>query len=188
MIPLLSDERAALNNSGSSRCLTGYFGLHDRLELLGPSTFLALLARRVFFCETKQEYWTPEPITMMDFEVARREEMIIDERVPQFCQLSGLRIHGNETVYAFQSRTFVQQALWPVYGTAGMAIWSDHLKCKRGDANRRILGQLTRRRRIAAVTRLITSKMARFLVDRLNRSAKTTLKGVIERRRFRRRK
>jgi hypothetical protein len=128
----------------------------------------------------KKEYWTLKPITMIDFEVARRGEMIIDEGVPQFCRFSGLRIHGNGNVDAVQNNPFVKQVLWSVCCNAGVTTCSNHLKGRHGQANRKTLGQLTRRRRIAAITRLITSNMEMFLVDQLNGSAKKTLKGLIE--------
>jgi hypothetical protein len=71
-LPLLSDEGKALGKH-QEKCqhIAHYFCVRHLLESLGSGTFVALLARRLLFTQTRQAFDKIIEQTLSDFAIGR---------------------------------------------------------------------------------------------------------------------
>jgi hypothetical protein len=178
VLPLLSDEGLGLIAYARAHRLSHYFCFRHRLELLGSGTFVALLARRLFFCGTESEYRSLKLVTIIDFDVARTESAITPEGAQQFCRFFGLEIDRNGHCIELRDDPFVPQALWSSRGDRGVATCSNHCEGSHGRLNRKTSGKLSLLRRLAIVIDFINAKAEKFTPDAVNRSARQTLYGL----------
>jgi ankyrin repeat protein len=177
-LPILSDEGTGLGAYARAHSLIQYFCFRHRLALLGSGTFVALLARRLFFCGTETEYRHLKAVTIIDFEVARREGAITAEGVHQFCRFFGLQFEPDGHCIELPEDPFVSQALWSGRGSAGVATCSNHSEGSHGRFNGKTSGRLSLVRRLAVVIQMITSKVEKFSPEALNRSARKTFQAL----------
>jgi hypothetical protein len=177
--PLLSDEGSALSAYAAKNRILQYFCFRHRLELLGSGTYVALLARRLFFTATREEYDLLKAQTLLELDVAMSENMVTKEGIRLFCRFFGLEVRGGRC-YALAADPFVEQALWGRRGMSGVGTCSNHAEGTHGRANERTAGRQSLPRRLISVIELILRKAERASkADEVEKSARNQLRKLV---------
>jgi ankyrin repeat protein len=178
--PILSDEGQALNAYCRGHEDQHYFCFRHRLELLGSNTYVAMLARRLFFVASEDGYREMKTVTITDFRIGCQEGAINSNGARLFCEFFGLSLHGDDlTIEVDDIDPFVTQALWSQRGSRGVGTCTNHSEGTHGRANRKVAGVRSLIRRIEIVISMLKKKHDQFSTPAVNRSPKSLLRELV---------
>jgi hypothetical protein len=139
-----------------------------------------MLARRLLFTGSEEEYRQLKECTIIDFQIGCQEMAINANGASRFCELFGLSLDKDNQVTEASVDPFRAQALWSARGRDGVATCTNHSEGFHGRANRKVAGVQCLTRRIAIVIDMLTKKHQQLSVAKMNRSAKAMLVTLTE--------
>jgi hypothetical protein len=158
--PLLSDQGTALKSFANEFEIVHFLCFRHLLELLGSRTFVSLLARRLLFTGSEEEYNKLKQPTFQEFGCAVRMEAITEHGKSVFCGIFGLSMDPTGRVEEIDAEAFPRQALWGGRLAQGVSACTNHVEGLHARLNEavRVCRLLTRK--ISVIVNTLKAKVS----------------------------
>jgi hypothetical protein len=168
--PLLSDKGAALIAYGEAH-RRHWFCFRHILESLGSRTYVAILAHRLMFSASKDDYDRNHAEAAVALQIAISLDRVTTKGTDCFCRTFGFTVLINGSCVRSPDDPFEAEALWGERGRAGVSACTNHVEGLHGRLNQATDEVRLISRRLKRMVEVLWQKADRFSRD-ADRSAK----------------